>query len=77
MKNILLLLSLIFVSINFVVAQAPGIKWQKAIGGSGEDEQQYNIKPIIKNEHYIIAGTTESTDGDITYNHGKSDVFIG
>jgi len=50
------------------------LQWQKSIGGSGYDNstsiQQTN------DGGYIVAGYTESMDGDVTGNHGGKDMWI-
>src|SRR5579872_6099007 len=53
---------------------APPIQWQKCFGGSGED-----IATAIRqtsDSGYIVAGYNNSTDGDVTGNHGNSDFWI-
>ena len=77
MKRIILFLSLIFLIANYTIAQAPGIKWQKCVGGSGDDGEDGNIKLIEKNGNIIVAGSTHSSNGDIDSTHGQSDVFVG
>ena len=51
-----------------------GIQWQKCLGGSNED-RAYTVKQT-SDGGYIVAGHTESTDGDITSNHGHADYWI-
>ncbi len=52
-----------------------GIKeWRKSIGGSGLD-YAYSIR-LTKDKGFIIAGATESTNGDVQGNHGGSDAWI-
>jgi len=47
--------------------------WQKCLGGSGQD----NISCVYKTgSGYIAAGLTQSTDGDVTHNHGIGDAWI-
>lgn len=48
--------------------------WKKSFGGSGLD-QAYGIAKSINNT-YLIAGTSNSTDGDISSNKGSNDVWI-
>jgi uncharacterized repeat protein (TIGR02543 family) len=50
------------------------IQWGKSIGGSGYE----NAKSIQQTSDgsYIIAGDSDSTDGDITGNHGNSDFWV-
>ncbi len=50
------------------------IEWQKALGGSGWDEA-YSIQQT-SDGGYIVAGWTESNDGDVSGNHGEGDVWI-
>lgn len=50
------------------------LKWQKCIGGSGGD---YAISIIASNDSGIIfTGLTSSNDGDVTGNHGGSDIWV-
>lgn len=50
------------------------IDWQKAIGGSTNDEV-YSIKQT-SDGGYIFAGSSQSIDGDLTVNHGYSDYWV-
>ncbi|MCX6291962.1 MAG: T9SS type A sorting domain-containing protein [Bacteroidetes bacterium] len=56
-------------------AQAPPVvDWQKCLGGSGTDIAN---KVIHSNDGgYILAGSTTSSNGDITANHGSRDIWI-
>ncbi len=58
----------------FANAQSPAIQWQKSLGGSGWDfgETVYQTN----DGGYIIAGISESVDGDVTGNHGGGDCWI-
>ncbi|MBK7965244.1 MAG: hypothetical protein IPK10_08065 [Bacteroidetes bacterium] len=54
---------------------APGrIEWQKAFGGSALDYQ--NDLYRTPDGGYLLSGTTESFDGDVTGNHGFSDFWL-
>jgi hypothetical protein len=55
-------------------AQAPAIEWQQNYGGSYFDYA--NSIHQTKDGGYIIAGSTESNDGDITENHGLTDFWV-
>ncbi len=55
-------------------AQAPAIQWQKCYGGTGSDVAT-SIKPT-SDGGYIVAGSTSSTGGDVTGNHGGSDIWV-
>ncbi|MEQ3691085.1 MAG: hypothetical protein ABNG98_06165, partial [Flavobacterium sp.] len=48
--------------------------WKKSFGGSGLD-QAYGIAKSINNT-YLITGTSNSEDGDITSNKGNNDVWV-
>jgi hypothetical protein len=50
------------------------INWQKCFGGSFDDVP-FCIQPTM-DAGYIIAGTTQSIDGDVTANHGAEDFWI-
>lgn len=50
------------------------IQWQKSLGGS-KNEYAYSIQ-LTTDGGYIVAGLTESNDGDVTGNHGGRDVWI-
>jgi uncharacterized delta-60 repeat protein len=50
------------------------LQWQKCLGGIGYDEAQ-SIQPT-SDGGYIVAGYTQSNDGDVTGNHGDYDVWV-
>lgn len=50
------------------------IQWQKAFGGSGVEDGWCIQK--TSDGGYILAGTTNSNDGDVHGNHGTSDIWI-
>jgi len=50
------------------------IQWQKTLGGTQED-YAYSIQQTIDGG-YIVVGNTGSNDGDVTGNHGGSDMWI-
>jgi len=52
----------------------PTISWQKPLGGSGDDVANC-IRPT-SDGGFIIAGTSDSNDGDITDNHGQDDFCL-
>ncbi len=62
------------VSIAIIVDGQPSIQWQKSFGGSGND---YANSIIQTNDGgFIIAGTSDSNDGDVTGNNGGRDYWI-
>jgi type IX secretion system substrate protein len=74
-KSILLLIySSTFIIYNSFSQQAPGIEWQKCLGGTLTDEA---IDAKQTNDGgYIIAGSTDSNNGDVSGNHGNLDAWI-
>jgi hypothetical protein len=50
------------------------IQWQKSYGGSGNDVAQ-SVFPT-KDGGYVVAGYSNSTDGDVTGNHGGYDYWV-
>ena len=50
------------------------IEWQKSLGGSLED-WAYSVN-LTTNGGYIVAGYTNSGDGDVSDNHGSADCWI-
>lgn len=50
------------------------IEWQKCYGGTGSDGA-YSIKQTFDGG-FVAAGYTNSNDGDVSGNHGNSDVWI-
>ena len=71
-QNYFLLIALFIFA--FSNAQAPAIQWQKTLGGTGED-YAHSIQPT-PDGGYIVAGYTDSTDGDVTGNHGGPDYWV-
>jgi hypothetical protein len=53
---------------------APTIQWQKCLGGSGHDEG-YSVQQT-DDGGYIVAGSTESNNGNVSGNHGGTDMWI-
>jgi len=71
MKNVIILVALC--SAGFCFAQSH-IEWQHSFGGSA-----YDVAHSIHQTDdggFIIAGITESTDGDVSGNHGWYDYWI-
>nr|MBA3987295.1 hypothetical protein [Flavobacteriales bacterium] len=50
------------------------IQWQKTFGGSGYDIAEKILQTT--DGGYILAGTTDSSDGDVANNYGQTDVWI-
>ena len=75
MKTKILFFLVFFFLISFGKAQVPTIQWEKSLGGSGTGEIAWDIQQTTDNG-YIVAGQSDSNDGDITGNHGSSDFWI-
>lgn len=50
------------------------IVWQKCLGGSGDDGA-WGIQPTADNG-YIVVGYASSNDGDVSGNHGSTDIWV-
>ena len=50
------------------------IVWQKSFGGSKQDYSCQIVK--LTGGSYVISGFTTSTDGDVTSNHGGSEIWV-
>jgi hypothetical protein len=50
------------------------IEWQKSLGGSSEDGA--NSVRQTSDDGYVIAGYTQSSNGDVSENHGKYDYWV-
>lgn len=72
MKTKLLLLAILF-SVQ-LVAQAPAIEWDRSYGGTGVDNPG-SIQQTTDGG-YIVAGSSNSNNGDVTGNHGMYDCWI-
>ena len=72
MKSHLYFLSSLFSM--FLWGQAPDISWQKSLGGSGYDEIR-SIQPT-SDGGFILAGFSDSNDGDVSANHGGNDYWV-
>ncbi len=74
MKKTLLILAFALVQLTTLAQQAPAIQWQKCLGGTVDDYAQ-SIQPT-SDGGYIVAGYTQSTNGDVTGNHGNLDAWV-
>ena len=76
-KNIVMKIRLLFIGLFFVTnlgAQVPSIQWEKRFGGTWFDSA-YSID-ITSDGGYILAGRTESNNGNVSGNHGLYDFWI-
>jgi hypothetical protein len=58
----------------FLFSQSPGIVWQKSLGGSDTDAGHQIV--AVPGGGYIIAASTQSTDGDVGSGHGNYDIWL-
>lgn len=68
------MISLLFIaSATVSFSQDMEIKWQQCFGGSEED----HVYDILKvGNTYLLAGSTGSDDGDISFSHGLFDAWL-
>jgi hypothetical protein len=71
-KNIL---TTLFCSFSFFLAICqPAIQWQKSLGGSGNDVPSFIQQ--TNDGGFIVAGQSNSNDGDVSGNHGSADFWV-
>ncbi len=65
MRKLIILISIYYSFFSFLCFSQPPIQWKKCYGGSNDDE----LKSIINTyDHgFILAGSTTSNDGNVTY----------
>jgi len=54
--------------------EARAIQWQRCYGGSGNDAG--GGVHVLGDSGYIVTAITNSSDGDVSFNHGGSDVWV-
>lgn len=74
MKRALLFPIALLIYVLPVFSQQPVVHWHLRLGGS-ESDQAEAVRQTADGG-YIIAGTTLSNDGDVSGNHGGSDVWV-
>lgn len=50
------------------------IQWQKALGGNNNENA--NSIQLMADGKYIVAGQTDSNNGNVSDNHGGSDAWV-
>lgn len=73
MLNKLNIITLLILFPLLLPAQSFNIEWQSCFGGSNW-ETSYDILSV--DDGYLIAGSTRSDDGDISYFNGMSDIWL-
>ncbi len=71
-KNILT--ALLFSFSFFLAICQPTIQWQKSLGGSGNDVPSFIQQ--TNDGGFIVAGQSNSNDGDVSGNHGSDDFWV-
>ncbi|MEP7168670.1 MAG: hypothetical protein ABI855_04815, partial [Bacteroidota bacterium] len=74
MKVFLNIVVLSMLKLSLGHSQSPQIIWQKPLGGTAYD-MGFDINSDY-NTGYLIASSTQSSDGDVNNNHGSSDAWI-
>ena len=72
--KVIVIICLNFYFLNYCISQVPIIQWEKTYGGSMSD-YGYSICKTYDG-CYLIAGSTESNDGDISFFHGANDFWL-
>ncbi len=76
MKKLKIILPIIATIVGYGAAfsQAPAVQWQHYYGGSGFDI----VSSVIQTTDggYIMAGSSNSSDGDVGPNHGNNDIWV-
>ncbi|MBK9729835.1 MAG: hypothetical protein IPO83_00830 [Chitinophagaceae bacterium] len=60
--------------VQLLHAQTPAVEWAKCYGGTAIDRAYSSIQ--TSDGGYLVCGFTNSTDGDVTFNHGNSDAWL-
>ncbi len=72
-RRIFLLFTFYFLLFTLPAQNNMQIQWQGCYGGSEYDD----AGSIVQTENgYLVLGTTGSDDGDISFNHGDSDIWL-
>jgi hypothetical protein len=73
MKRIFFTLFIIFLCF-YSFGQAPGIRWQRNLGGTQNDIPAFSFK--TNDNGFITVTETSSNNGDIAGSHGASDIWV-
>src|SRR5688572_8174325 len=68
------LLTTFFLIFQLSAFAQPAIEWQKSLGGSELDYA--NSIQQTSDGGYIVSGSSDSNDGDVTGHHGGTDCWI-
>src|ERR1700748_151305 len=73
-KNYFFTALLTIASFISLAQTAPGIQWQKSLGGDSVDMANSVVQ--TSDGGYIVAGSSSSNNGDVSSNHGDGDYWI-
>jgi len=71
MRNVLII-AFLFISVP-IISQNMDITWQNCFGGTNQD---YAMDIVESNNGYFVVGATNSSDGDISFNHGMGEGWL-
>src|SRR6185436_2764466 len=74
MRKIFTYILFILLVKNVAYAQAPVIQWEKSYGGTLNDDGR--SVDFTNDGGHITAGITNSSDGNVSFNHGGSDYWV-
>ena len=72
--SLIIIISLSNAITNKLYAQTPEIIWEQGFGGNYDDRAMDVIE--TPDGGYLTVGYTNSIDGDITLNHGTTDLWV-
>ncbi len=58
------------------LSETGAIQWQRALGGSGSDFDNFVYIQQTNEGGYVFSGSTYSTNGDVSGNHGERDLWV-
>ncbi len=73
-KTSILIVFILLSLVPLVTISQVSIEWQKSLGGSAS-ECGYSVEQTTDNG-YIIAGNSQSSNGDLTNNFGSDDIWV-
>lgn len=76
-KHIFIYLLFFLSQSKLAFSQLPFIQWQKSFGGSNTEHPLNSQRTIQTTDGgYVIAGYSDSNDGDVAINYGRNDIWI-
>src|SRR2546423_922102 len=72
--HIIAVVALLAIPEGIFAQSAPAIEWQQSLGGSGDD--RVNCIQQTSDGRYILTGSSNSTNGDVSGNHDTSGFYL-